>query len=199
MPLSTLTERIVSAMPDYFTVSHISRKDLARIFSKITISADRSYNGSPCWEWTGSKVHGYGNMRWEGKVRRVHRIMYSWIYGPIPHRGAKLEIDHLCKNPSCVNVCHLELVTSQVNCLRSNNLAAQYAPRMHCNYGHEFTEANTILVSRKGAISRKCRQCKNEWRKKKCLADASYAESLKKRQREAMRKRRASLRNQKSA
>lgn len=179
-------------MPDYFTVSHISRKDLARIFSKIKVSVEHFYESTPCWEWTGSKVFGYGNMRWGDKVQRVHRIMYAWIYGPIPYRGAKLEIDHLCKNQSCANPVHLELVTSQVNSLRSNNLAARYAPRTHCGNGHEFTEENTL---RYGKGARRCRTCKNDTARKNRAADTEKAAERRARAAAAMRKRRDALRN----
>lgn len=176
-------------MPDYFTVSHISRKDLARIFSKIKVSTERFYNGAPCWEWQGSQCDGYGYVKWEGKNRRAHRILYAWVFGPIPHKGAKVEIDHLCKNRPCINPCHTDLVTSQVNSLRSNNMAARYAVRTHCNQGHEFCDENTH-TSLSG--SRRCRICKNEDAKRRRHEGGS---SERERSRLAMREHRAMQRD----
>lgn len=175
----------------YFTVSHISRKDLARIFSKIKVSNSRFYNGSPCWEWTASKVQGYGNIRWDGKVRRAHRVLYAWIYGPIPHKGHNQEIDHLCRNTGCVNPCHLELVTCQVNALRGTGMAARNIQKTHCPRGHEYAPENTLPC--KDGKGRKCKQCKAEWHKNKMANDPEYAAQYREKGRQAMRNRRAKL------
>lgn len=69
-----------------------------------------------CWEWLRARhPDGYG-AAWDGKrVRRAHRVMYERLVGPIP---TGLVLDHLCRNPGCVNPAHLEPVTDAVNLRR---------------------------------------------------------------------------------
>jgi hypothetical protein len=106
-----------------------------------------------CWEWPRARTLGYGVVWFEGKLRRVHRIVYEHFVGPIPEG---LEPDHLCRNRCCANFEHLELVTRQVNIRRGGN---HYRERTHCNYGHPF-EGDNLFIRENGA--RRCRTCKRE-------------------------------------
>lgn len=45
----------------------------------------------------------------------AHRCAYLVWRGPIL---ADRQIDHLCRNPSCINPAHLEMVTSEQNLVR---------------------------------------------------------------------------------
>jgi DNA-binding XRE family transcriptional regulator len=82
-----------------------------RLFTKIQFSR----NG--CWLWTGTDDgNGYGLLSVYDKLARAHRAVYQELVGPIPEG---LELDHLCRNPSCVNPAHLEPVTAQENIRRS--------------------------------------------------------------------------------
>lgn len=109
-----------------------------------------------CWLWTGTRDgQGYGRF---GSKRVfsshfAHRIAYILKRGPIPDG---LEIDHLCRNPGCVNPDHLEAVTHRVNLLRGTGLAARAARATHCPQGHAYTEENT---QRNAQGHRKCRAC----------------------------------------
>lgn len=111
-----------------------------------------------CWNWIGkSKTKdGYGRFR-VGTIKKLaHRYSYELIVGPI---SKELEIDHLCKNRSCVNPKHLEPVTHLENMVRG-----AYATKTHCKSGHLFNTENTILkisLSKKGVIRnyRSCREC----------------------------------------
>lgn len=69
-----------------------------------------------CWEWTAKKnIEGYGLIKFEGKYKFAHRISYIQLVGQIP---SGLEIDHLCRNRSCIKPSHLEAVSHLVNMQR---------------------------------------------------------------------------------
>lgn len=98
---------------------------------------------SGCWIWTGTlNQKGYGNISIKNRRHLAHRISYQLTRGPIPDR---LVIDHLCRVRCCVNPEHLEPVTNQVNILRGTGSPALLRQRTHCNFGHEFTDENTLL------------------------------------------------------
>jgi HNH endonuclease len=107
----------------------------------------------PCWVWTGPRTKGYGRMSVGGKEQYVHRWAYERFVGQLPDG---LDVDHLCRNPSCVNFAHLEPVTHQVNCLRGESPCAKYARRDTCAKGHAYTAENTFTRPDK---SRGCRTC----------------------------------------
>lgn len=139
-----------------------------------------------CWVWTACKLpSGYGKLWTGSKHDYSHRFVYERLVGPI---GDGLEIDHLCRNPSCCNPDHLEPVTHRENALRSPiNPLAVNAAKTHCKSGHEFTDENT-LVQNGGRI---CRECKR-------IADRDRYENRRdyqrEYQREWQRKRRAERR-----
>jgi hypothetical protein len=86
---------------------------------------EKQSNG--CWVWTGGKNQkGYGTM-YTSKTVKAHRFAYELIVGPIPEG---LQLDHLCRNPACVNPDHLEPVTNQENTLRG------FRARGQCRNGH---------------------------------------------------------------
>lgn len=107
-----------------------------------------------CWIWTGGKSHGYGMVTINSRVMMVHRAMYEIYKGPIPDRYV---IDHLCRNPSCVNPDHLEAVTERENILRGNGATAINARKTACSNGHEYTKETCRVVETTG--ERRCRVC----------------------------------------
>lgn len=69
-----------------------------------------------CWLWVGHRQpFGHGRFTVNGKGVLTHRYSYELLVGDIP-RG--LDLDHLCRNPPCVNPAHLEPVTHRENCIR---------------------------------------------------------------------------------
>ncbi len=111
-----------------------------------------------CLLWTGCTGHGYGLVKIRQRHLLVHRVAWELARGPIPEG---LELDHLCRVPSCANVDHLEPVTRRENTLRGIGPAAINARKTHCIHGHEFTPENTYLKhTSRGGVQRQCRACK---------------------------------------
>ena len=109
---------------------------------------------SGCWEWNGGRDwDGYAIFKVKGRSTRGSRFAYEHFRCPIPEG---FQIDHLCRNPRCVNPLHLEAVTSRENTLRGNTIPAANAVKTHCKRGHEFTPENTWTY--RGL--RYCRQCR---------------------------------------
>jgi hypothetical protein len=100
-------------------------------------------------------------MVWSGNtMSRAHRVIYEYMFGPI---ADGLVTDHLCRNRACVNPTHLEVVTQRVNLLRGRTLTAALAARSHCDRGHPFDAANTVMtLGRRGVRHRRCHLCKKQ-------------------------------------
>ena len=129
-----------------------------RFWSWVSIPYD-SHDNKMCWPWKGATdKRGYGRF---GLDRRhssflAHVFAYDIVNGPIP-KG--LELDHLCRNHSCVNPAHLEAVTHRENIrrgdMRSNNANIR---KSNCPKGHPYEGHNVLRYSGE----RRCRICKNE-------------------------------------
>jgi hypothetical protein len=135
-----------------------------------------------CQIWTGATDRGYGRISVDGRVRRVHRVVWEMENGPIPDG---LTVDHLCRVRACCNTAHMELVTGAENSRR----AAPYRPELirlgakrrrveratlargrsdtHCRNGHEYAPENTYIGPNG---YRRCRTCKRatkaRWRER---------------------------------
>ena len=124
-----------------------------RFWSKVDASGD-------CWEWTACRRNGYGRVGWDASIRQAHRVAYELLVGPIP---PGLQLDHLCRNPGCVNPDHLEPVTMQENIRRGapNNATFKEA----CVREHPLIEGN--LYIRPGSGNRECRACRRAYQQKR--------------------------------
>lgn len=121
-----------------------------RMQSKIAVDND-------CWIWTGAKNNkGYGSVtNGHGGSLLAHRKTYSLAHGDIP-KG--LQIDHLCRRPSCVNPLHLEAVTDV------ENMRRRYANMTHCSKGHELSGENLRLsMKNDGSERRVCVTCQRDY------------------------------------
>ena len=112
-----------------------------------------------CWEWQASTNHGYGQVRWDGTMRQVHRVVYTLLAEPIPD---DLTLDHVkdrgCASTACCWPVHLEPVTREENSRRAglNGIGLINAAKTHCPAGHEYTPENTLVYSGR----RECRTCR---------------------------------------
>jgi len=110
-----------------------------------------------CWEWMGTILAtGYGQFVIKRKPFMAHRVSYEMLIGPI---GEGLYIDHLCRNPRCVNPSHLEPVTPRENVMRGETIVARFAKKTHCPKGHPYDAENTYRIKTGG---RACRACMRE-------------------------------------
>lgn len=119
-----------------------------------------------CWEWRGPTADQWGYGRFHALYdelgeRQCNRISYTLLVGPV---ADGLQLDHLCRNPPCVNPAHLEPVTARENCHRSPVAPASLNSRKtHCKWGHELTPENTYTyATARGRPSRACQQCRRE-------------------------------------
>ena len=111
-----------------------------------------------CWLWVGAKCSdGYGNFKFYKKTKGAHQVSYILKYGVVP-RG--LELDHTCRQRSCVNPEHLEPVTHHENTLRGKvgeTTRKRTLARTHCKHGHPFSGDNLYLDSNGYRYCRTCR------------------------------------------
>lgn len=122
-----------------------------------------SKGNGECWIWVGAKDRfGYGNFTVGRVTMKAHRFSYQHFRGTIP---AHLTCDHLCRQRSCVNPAHIELVSMRENLLRGDTFQARNARKTHCPKGHPFSDENTYHRPDGGRGCRKCmRESTNKWR-----------------------------------
>lgn len=108
-------------------------------------------NGKRCLIWIGHiNKGGYGRFR-NGNQKQVgaHCFVGETAQGPIPNG---LQIDHLCRNPACVEPKHLEAVTCRTNLMRGFGFAGINARKTHCPKGHPYDKIYQC--------GRSCAECK---------------------------------------
>lgn len=131
---------------------------------RFWLKVDKAGPGG-CWIWLAHRTRdGYGSFHTrDPKVttRFAHRIAYLLVRGELPtwnYRG--IELDHLCRNTSCVNPDHLEPVPHKVNMLRGRTKNRENAAKTHCFRGHLLAGDNLkIDDTGKGRRGRRCREC----------------------------------------
>ena len=75
---------------------------------ELTLTSKRIIENN-CWVFTGYIDElGYGQIRWNNTLYRVHRLSFLVFKGAIP---STLTVNHICSNRKCFNPEHLELAT----------------------------------------------------------------------------------------
>lgn len=122
------------------------------------------------WEWNKNKK-GYGVIRINGKQLFAHRLAVALSGRNIPKSKV---CDHLCRNHSCINPDHIELVSMWENSMRGESIPAQRKRSKTCLRGHLWDKKNTWF-RKKGSkiIWRQCRKCR-------AVAEAKRKKRLKK-------------------
>jgi hypothetical protein len=110
-----------------------------------------SENG--CRDWPMSLVTGYGQVCYQGYPRLVHKLLFEHQCGPVPEGK---ELHHMCGNRACAEMSHVQVVTHREHMLLGNLLTSKNAKQTHCPQGHEYTEENTYVDSKR---RRHCRTC----------------------------------------
>ncbi len=87
----------------------ITPADHDEFFARIIFSS-----GAGCWKFDGCSPPWYGYATYKGNP--AHRVMWELLNGPVPNGFV---VDHLCEEPHCINIHHLEPVTRAENTLRS--------------------------------------------------------------------------------
>jgi hypothetical protein len=130
-----------------------------RFWPKVTLAP-----AMDCWEWRAYRdQHNYGRISVGGRggtMDMAHRVAWRLLRGDIPDG---LHLDHLCRNPPCVNPWHLDPVTPQINSRRGiagEVNGARQRGVTHCPKGHAYDDSNT-QVRPTGA--RRCRACAREY------------------------------------
>lgn len=132
------------------------KKRIEKIWRKIEASSAEG-----CWNWNGTKrKDGYGKLMIDGKFVRAHRFFYELIIGRIEEVKV---VDHTCRNRSCVNPAHMEIVTRAENTRRGNGEVMNANRSNCCVKGHKRTrETICAKLKRDGTAHIVCRICRNE-------------------------------------
>lgn len=148
------------------SIPTITPKQLDRFWSKVDVPLQISC----CWEWTACRLPtGYGRVSLGESEYYAHRVSYTVLMGPIE---SNMVIDHLCRNPPCVNPDHMQVVTMEVNSSRGRPSIT--IPRLrYCKRGHEFTIENTYVFREK----RRCLECQRNRARHNYLLRTSHLDA----------------------
>jgi len=104
-----------------------------------------------CWLWQRSKMpNGYGHLTVNNRQICAHRFVYEKLKGSIPEG---FTLDHLCRQPACVNPKHLEPVLYAENCRRGKRAKLNHEKVKELKYMADNGE--TIMgIAQRNALDR---------------------------------------------
>ena len=106
-----------------------------------------------CWIWSGYvSKGGYGQFSVGRKTVLAHRFSHFAFIGDV---ADDLQVDHVCRNPSCVNPDHLQAITRIQNRRRGKDIIGGEV-RTHCRHGHMLSAENVYEWRGKKA----CKVCR---------------------------------------
>lgn len=125
-----------------------------------------------CWSWIGPRnSYGYGRLmesvgKRKCKQLMAHRFSYEQVIGQIEEG---MTVDHTCRNKSCVNPAHMEIVSRGENSKRSYSKNMNAMRDKTCTMGHKIEEGNIVKEIRNNGKERlRCLICsRNRGRKRK--------------------------------
>jgi len=109
---------------------YLTEQEAARFASKSKKARD-------CLIWQGPlDKDGYGTFYLRRMNRRAHRVAWFSIHGDLPDDHV---INHVCRNPSCVNPQHLQAITRSENVMRDSGAITYInSQKTHCPAGHPY-------------------------------------------------------------
>lgn len=120
----------------------LSKKDTLRFWSKVVFTEG-------CWLWMAAKDKlGYGFFSLARRSVRPYRVSLA-LSGASLKKG--LVVDHLCRNPQCVNPAHLEQVTVKENTRRGLSVGNTWS--RGSKNGQAKLTPNQVIAARKDYTS----------------------------------------------
>lgn len=111
-----------------------------------------------CHLWiraTQSRGYGTASIRFEGGNAQVTTHRAAWIAKHKTNIPTDKTIDHLCRNKTCINVDHMEIVSRADNNINSNSVVMRLKAQTRCSRGHDYAPNNLVQGSR----TRSCLAC----------------------------------------
>jgi len=116
-----------------------------------------------CWNWTINKNEkGYGQVTRNYTTLLAHRLSAALFKGF--DRNSRLQVLHLCNNPSCVNPKHLVIGTQKENIAQAvSSGRMRNQKKTHCAQGHLLSGDNLYYRTRGDKKERSCKTCRTKW------------------------------------
>lgn len=149
----------------YATPTFIPEWDRERVLAGLRSKVVAGLSGCHVWV-RGLQGKGYSSTSYRHAPVSGHRLMLLALGQTVP-KG--LVIDHLCRNPRCINPDHLEVVTQRENIIRGTGFTARHAAKTHCPQGHALSVDNLEPWSL-GRGQRKCLICTRARKRKQKAA-----------------------------